>query len=321
MKAMNKITIAMLALGCAVSANAATKLKMGMQPSVGSVEYESAVVLADTLKELSGGDLELAIYPSAQLGDDRAMMQQVTMGDLDFTYAEFGRVGLWIPRAGAFAQPYVIKDYDHIRRIFNSPFGLEIRKEMMDKFQWRALDTWYNGTRQTTSNRALNKIEDFKGLKLRVPNAKSLLSYAKYSGASPTPMAFSEVYLALQTNAVDGQENPLPTIKAMKFYEVQPYLAMTNHVVNDQMVIMSDVTWNKLTKEQQEIVNKAVAKAGAMHTKKVQDQEASLVSFFEAQGVKVTYPELTPFREAMKPVYAEFDKEVGQPIISKVANM
>ncbi len=224
------------------------------------------------------------------------------MGDLDFTYAEFGRVGLWIPRAGAFAQPYVIKDYDHIKRIFESPYGLEIRKEMQDKFQWRALDTWYNGTRQTTSNRELKTMADFKGLKLRVPNAKSLLSYAKYSGASPTPMAFSEVYLALQTNAVDGQENPLPTIKAMKFYEVQPYLAITNHVVNDQMVIMSDVTWNKLTKEQQEIVNKAVAKAGAAHTKKVQDQEANLVSFFESQGVTVTYPDLAPFREAMKPL-------------------
>ncbi|MFC1233868.1 sialic acid TRAP transporter substrate-binding protein SiaP [Vibrio sp. F74] len=321
MKTMNKISIALLALGCAASANAAMKLKMGMQPSVGSVEYNSAVVLADTLKELSGGEIELAIYPSAQLGDDRAMMQQVTMGDLDFTYAEFGRVGLWLPQAAAVMQPYVIKDYDHIRRVFNSPWGLDIRKEMLDKFQWRALDTWYNGTRQTTSNRPLNKIEDFKGLKLRVPNAKSLLSYAKYSGASPTPMAFSEVYLALQTNAVDGQENPLPTIKAMKFYEVQANLAMTNHVVNDQMIIMSDVTWNKLSEEQRDFVTKAVEKAGAAHTKTVQDQEASLVAFFESQGVTVSYPDLTPFREAMKPLYKEFDEEIGQPVIDKVANM
>ncbi|WED24940.1 sialic acid TRAP transporter substrate-binding protein SiaP [Vibrio sp. JC009] len=321
MKTMNKISIALLAMGCAASANAAMKLKMGMQPAVGSVEYESASYLADTIKELSGGELELTLYPSAQLGDDRAMMQQVTMGDLDFTYAEFGRVGLWIPRAAAVMQPYVIKDYDHIRRVFDSSWGKKIRDEMLTKFQWRALDTWYNGTRQTTSNRALDNISDFKGLKLRVPNAKSLLSYAKYSGASPTPMAFSEVYLALQTNAVDGQENPLPTIKAMKFYEVQPYLAITNHVVNDNMIVMSDVTWNKLTKEQQDIVSKAVKKAGERHTKTVQEQEANLISFFEKEGVKVTYPELSPFREAMQPLYKDFDDSVGHPVIEKVTNM
>lgn len=213
MKAMNKITLAMLVLGCSVSAQAATTLKMGMQASVGSVEYSSAKMLADKVEELSKGEIKIALYPSAQLGDDRAMLQQLTYGDLDITYAEFGRMGLWIPRAEAVTLPYVARDFDHLRRMFDSDFGQSIREEMLSKFNWRALDTWYNGTRETTSNRPLNSIEDFKGLKLRVPNAKPNLNYAKLSGASPTPMAFSEVYLALQTNAVDGQENPLPRSK------------------------------------------------------------------------------------------------------------
>lgn len=321
MKAMNKITIAMLTLGFAVSVQAATTLKMGMQASVGSVEYTSAKLLADTIDEMSNGDIKLSLFPSAQLGDDRAMLQQLSLGDLDITYAEFGRMGLWIPRAEAVTLPYVAKDYEHLRRMFESDFGQGIREEMLTKFNWRALDTWYNGTRETTSNRPLESISDFKGLKLRVPNAKPNLNYAKLSGASPTPMAFSEVYLALQTNAVDGQENPLPTIKTMKFYEVQKNLAITNHIVNDQMVIISETTWQKLSEADRKIVTAAVAKAGAAHTASVKKQEAELVAFFESQGVNVTYPDLAPFRQAMEPLYTKFEDKIGQPIVKKLASM
>lgn len=321
MKAMNKITIAMLTLGFTVSAQAATTLKMGMQASVGSVEYTSAKLLADTIDEMSNGDIKLSLFPSAQLGDDRAMLQQLSLGDLDITYAEFGRMGLWIPRAEAVTLPYVAKDYEHLRRMFESDFGQGIREEMLTKFNWRALDTWYNGTRETTSNRPLESISDFKGLKLRVPNAKPNLNYAKLSGASPTPMAFSEVYLALQTNAVDGQENPLPTIKTMKFYEVQKNLAITNHIVNDQMVIISETTWQKLSEADRKIVTAAVAKAGAAHTASVKKQEAELVAFFESQGVNVTYPDLAPFRQAMEPLYTKFEDKIGQPIVKKLASM
>ncbi|EAQ51732.1 sialic acid TRAP transporter substrate-binding protein SiaP, partial [Vibrio sp. MED222] len=251
----------------------------------------------------------------------RAMLQQLSLGDLDITYAEFGRMGLWIPRAEAVTLPYVAKDYEHLRRMFESDFGQGIREEMLTKFNWRALDTWYNGTRETTSNRPLESISDFKGLKLRVPNAKPNLNYAKLSGASPTPMAFSEVYLALQTNAVDGQENPLPTIKTMKFYEVQKNLAITNHIVNDQMVIISETTWQKLSEADRKIVTAAVAKAGAAHTASVKKQEAELVAFFESQGVNVTYPDLAPFRQAMEPLYTKFEDKIGQPIVKKLASM
>lgn len=321
MKSMKKLTIAMLTLGMAVSAQAATNLKLGMQASVGSVEYTSAKLLADTVKDMSKGDLTISIFPSAQLGDDRAMLQQLTMGDLDFTYAEFARIGLWIPAAEAVGLPYVVKDYAHIQRIFDSEFGKDVKQKMQSQYSWVALDTWYNGTRQTTSNRPLEKMSDFKGLKLRVPNAKPNLNYAKLSGASPTPMSFSEVYLALQTNAVDGQENPLPTIKTMKFYEVQANLALTNHIVNDQMVIISDITWQKLSAEQQALISKAVVQTGKAHTASVMKQEAELVAYFESQNVNVTYPDLAPLREAMKPLYAEFNEKVGDQLVEKLASM
>ncbi len=143
MKRLNAITVALLTVGFAAGAQAEMTLKMGMQAAVGSVEYNSATILADTIEELSNGEMKLALYPSAQLGDDRAMMQQLSMGDLDITYAEFGRIGLWIPRAEAVALPYVVKDYEHIRRIFDSEFGQDIQKEMLQNFSWRA---WIPGT-------------------------------------------------------------------------------------------------------------------------------------------------------------------------------
>jgi len=150
-----------------------------------------------------------------------------------------------------------------------------------------------------------------------VPNAATSLAYAKYVGASPTPMAFSEVYLALQTNSVDGQENPLPTIQAQKFYEVQKFLALTNHIINDQLYLASNETMESLPEDLQKVVRDAAENAAKYHTKLFQDGEAELVSFFEKQGVTVTRPELAAFKKAMQPYYEEFIKKNGED--SKVA--
>ncbi|UJF20138.1 sialic acid TRAP transporter substrate-binding protein SiaP [Vibrio sp. SS-MA-C1-2] len=321
MNKLNKVALSLALAGCAFASQAETTLKMGLQASVGSVEYNSAKSFADKIEQVSNGEIKVALYPSAQLGDDRAMLQQVTYGDLDLTYAEFGRMGLWIPKAEAVALPYAIRDFDHFQKVYNSDFGQDIRSQMLNKFGWRALDTWYNGTRETTSNRPLDSIQDFKGLKLRVPNAKPNLEFAKLSGASPTPMAFSEVYLALQTNAVDGEENPLPAINTMKFYEVQSNLAMTHHIINDQMVIMSEASWKKLSDTDKALISKTVKEIGAEHTATVKKQEADLIAFFEEQGMKVSYPDLAPFREAMKPLYTQFEKKVGEPVISQISSL
>lgn len=196
--------------------------------------------------------------------------------------------------------------------------------EKIDKeLNVQVLSVAYNGTRQTTSNRAINSIEDMKGLKLRVPNAATNLAYAKYVGAAPTPMAFSEVYLALQTNSVDGQENPLPTIQAQKFYEVQKYLALTNHILNDQLYLISNDTLADLPEDLQKVVKDA-AKAAEYHTKLFVDGENSLVEFFKSQGVTVTQPDLKPFKAALTPYYDEYLKkngEVGKMAIEEISNL
>ncbi|MDQ0255891.1 tripartite ATP-independent transporter DctP family solute receptor [Evansella vedderi] len=288
-------------------------LQFGMVAGTQSNEYKAANFLAEYVEEHSNGSLKIDVFPDSQLGDDRAMIDQLQEGTLDLTFSETGRFGIWVPRAELLGLPYIVDDIEHLKRVvYDTTYGQELHEELLNDFNLRILGIAYNGTRQTTSNREINSLEDMKGLKLRVPQAQTLLDYASYSGASPTPMAFTEVYLALQTNAVDGQENPLSTIEAMKFYEVQDYLAMTNHVVNDANYVVSESTWNKLSENQRNILQAGVEAAAAYHTELFETEESDLISYFEEQGVTITYPDLDEFRAAVSEAYPSYFDGIGE---------
>lgn len=297
-------------------------LKMGMNAGTAQNEYKAAEFFAKELKEKSNGKIELSLYPNGQLGDDVSMLEQMSGGALDFGFLEMARFSIFFPEAEAFSLPYMINDFNHLQKVtFETEFGKSIREKAENNLGVLVLSQGYNGTRQTTSNRAINSIKDMKDLKLRVPNATSNLDYAKYTGAAPTPMAFSEVYLALQTNSVDGQENPLSAIKAQKFYEVQPYLAMTNHILNDQLYIMSAMTMESLPEDLQQVVRDAAKAAAEYHTKLFVDEEAGLIEFFKQNNVTVTEPNLDEFKEAMQPVYDSYiarNKEAGKKAIEEI---
>lgn len=289
------------------------ELTFGLNPGTSSNEYKAAVQFAEEVKEKSGGRIEVSLFPGAQLGDDRAMMDQVSEGALDITLAESARFQIYFPLAEVYALPYMIQDYPTAQKaLFDTKFGQKLIKKIHDEKNMTILAQAYNGTRQTTSNRAINSLEDMKGLKLRVPNAATNLAFAKHLGAAPTPMAFTEVYLALQTNSVDAQENPLSTIQAQKFYEVQKYLAITNHILNDLLYLINNETLASLPEDLQQVMREAAQNASVYHTKLFVDGEAELIAFFEKEGVTVTRPDLAPFREALKPYYKEYIEKNGE---------
>lgn len=289
-------------------------LKMGMTATTAQNEYRAAEVFAKELKERSKGQIELKLYPAAQLAkNDLDAMQQLEGGAMDFTFSESGRMSAFFPEAEVYTLPYMIKDFAHIQKALNNTqFGKDLMKKIHDKKGMTVLAQAYNGTRQTTSNREIKSINDMKGMKLRVPNAPANLAFAKYSGAAPTPMAFAEVYLALKTNAVDGQENPLSTIKDQKFYEVQKYLALTNHILNDQLYLVSNITMEELPVDLQKVVKEAAEVAAKYHTKLFMDDEAKAVDFFKSKGVVITKPNTDDFNKAMKPFYDEYIKKNGK---------
>jgi TRAP-type C4-dicarboxylate transport system substrate-binding protein len=180
------------------------------------------------------------------------------------------------------------------------------------------LDLWYYGTRQTTSNRAIESMADMEGLRMRTPNVPFLIAYAQNVGATPAPVAFAEVYLALQTNQVDAQENPLPTIEAMRFDEVQSHIAITNHFIASIAMMISDDLWTSLSEEEQGWVMAAVEAGGDVNDSRTVEAEAELLATFEGRGLSVTRPDLAPFRAAMQPYYAELEAQFGEGAIARI---
>ncbi|MGQ0286912.1 sialic acid TRAP transporter substrate-binding protein SiaP [Pasteurellaceae bacterium 22721_9_1] len=288
-------------------------LKFGLVAGTSSNEYKAVEFFAKEVKDKSAGKIEVAIFPAAQLGDDRAMLKQLKDGALDFTLGESARFQIFYPEAEIFALPYMVPNFEFSKKaLLETEFGKDLLAKIDKELGVKMLGVAYNGTRQTTSNRPINSIEDMKGLKLRVPNAATNLAFAKYIGAAPTPMAFSEVYLALQTNSVDGQENPLPTIQAQKFYEVQKNLALTNHILNDQLYLVSNETLNELPEDLQKVVKDAAMATAEYHTKLFKEGEENLITFFKEKGMNVTQPDLKPFKEALKPYYDDYLQRTGE---------
>lgn len=318
------LSLSFIMMGCqsndAATGNETLVLKFGMVAGNQSNEYKAAEKFAEIVSANSDGSIKIELFPNSQLGDDRAMIEQVGAGVLDITLAETARLGIWEPVAELTGLSYMFDDYAHLRRVLHeTDFGKELADSFYNKHNWKILANAYNGTRQTTSNKAINSIEDFRGVKLRTPQHQPLLDYAEYIGASPTPMAFTEVYLALQTNAVDAQENPLSTIKAVKFYEVQPYLAMTNHTINDVNYVFSKEKWSKMTDKQKEIVQKAATEAADFHTSLFETEEKELIAYFESKGVTVTYPDLAPFGEALKGSYQKYFDRISEGLDEALA--
>lgn len=305
--------------GCAKAKKGDEKvvLRMGFQAGSQSKEYMAAQQFAKDVAEASGGNVEIKIFAGGQLGDDRSMLEQTAAGALDITFAETGRFGLWINEAEIFGYPFAFDTYEHLARTVSSEYGKKIRQKILQK-GWRILANGYNGTRQITSNKAISSISDMRSLKLRVPNAEANLNFAKYSGAVPTPMAFAEVYLALKTNVVDAQENPLSTVEAQKFYEVQKYCALTSHIINDNNYVISEIIYKNLSDAHKKILEEAALKASEYQTSLFKEDEERLISMFEKKGMTITSPDRTPFKEAHKVIFDEYVKKYGNEAINAI---
>lgn len=301
----------------ATSAAAERELTLGMQNNELSNLYAGAKAMGEKLAELSGGEMNLTIFPSSQLGDFRAMVAQVQAGELDLVTTGYPDMSYVIPELNLVGAPYVADDFAHLQRIVEGPWG----QKMAAAFEGQGihmLDLWYFGTRQTTSNGPIESIADMEGLRMRTPNVPFLIAFAENVGATPAPVAFSEVYLALQTNQVDAQENPLPTIEDSRFYEVQSHIAITNHFIASIAMMISSDLWNSLSEKEKGWIEAAVAVGGEVNNTRTVEGESSLIAAFEERGLTITRPDLAPFRAAMQPYYDQLEAEFGAGAIARV---
>lgn len=305
------------ALALATTGLQARELTFGMQDNEVSNVYMGAQEFGKKLADLSGGKMTVKLFPSSTLGDFKAMVQQVQDGELDMVITGYPDMSYVIPELKLIGAPYVVDDFDHLKKIIAGPWG----QKMDAKFDAQGLhliDVWYYGTREVTANKPINSIADLKGLRMRTPNVPFLIAFAEAVGATPAPVAFAEVYLALQTNQVDAEENPLPTIDAMKFYEVQCCIAMTNHFVASAAIQMSKTTWDSLSDEEKGWVKAAVADGGKLSDDMTVKAEKDLIETFKGKGLTITYPELAPFRAAMQGYYDTLEAEFGKGSIAEV---
>jgi len=297
-------------------------MKFGVGDTMQSIEYSVAVKFAETAQELSSGSLKFNIFPNEQLGDAKEMLTLVSMNELDLFMEPVGGVGSMIPEASILEMPYVVKDFDHFNRIMESDWGKILKEKLRKEHNIRILGSTLFGTRQTSSNKPLYSIEDYKGLRIRIPGSRALKDWAMAMGGHPSPVAFHELYLALATNSVDAEENPLPTISSMKFYEAQSAIAIDNHCVQDLSIMFSDKRWQSLTAEQQDSLMQAAAVAKKESVKQVTEQSNKLIQFFKDQGLEITYPDVEPMQKAMLPYYEKLEKELNIPgLIEKVSQM
>ena len=275
---------------------------------------------AELVAERTNGQIKIDIFPSAQLGDERANIEDLQMGTLDIAVSSTGPLGNFVEDFLILDLPYLFSNYEHAHAVLDGEIGEGLKAKLNDLGIVGGA-FWENGFRQMTNSKlAINTPADCAGLKLRCMENQAHIAAFSALGMDPTPMAWSEVFTALQQGVIDGQENPIAVIYSNAVYEAQKHLAITNHVYSAAMILFSQATMEKLTEEQQQILLDAAQEVADYERSLCEDSEAEQIAEMESKGLKVTYPEIAPFQEALTGVYAEFAEQFGQKNIDAIRN-
>jgi len=312
------ISALVLSLGLSTSALAGVVIKLGHIAEATNPYAMGADHFAELVKEKSKGDIEVKVFPSSQLGAQKELIEGLIYGTVDMTLSGTAELGTFQPQMALFDMPFLFKDRAHAYHALDT-VGMELGKPLEAK-GIKLLGYMENGIRHMTNNtRPIKTPADMKGLKIRVMNNKVYVEMMKSLGASPTPMAFSELYSGMQQGTVDGQENPSAHIFTKRFYEVQKYASMTGHAYAPEPVLISMVTWKKLTPAQQGIIQSAATESIAWQRKLSEKLDTEFWDKIKATGkIQVIEVDRKPFMEATSSVYKELAKTVGQANIDKI---
>jgi len=256
-------------------------------------------VFKETVEKVSGGQIKVLTYDSASLFKQEQEVSAVKSGQADMTATAASWLTDGSPWVSMFTAGYIFKSYDHMTSVLNGPIGAEVFDRIAKEQGIRPLGAQYLGTRQLNlvEDREIKTPADLKGVNLRMPNSDSWIFLGKALGANPTPISFSELYMALQTKTVDGQDNPLPSTKNAKFYEVTKSITITNHLVDSVWPAINEAKWQSLTAQQKAWVMEGV-KAGIEYCDTTNlKAEAELVDYFKSAGMKIYYADLDAFSE------------------------
>jgi len=301
-------------------ARAATVIRWATVVASSHPEVAMMNKVAADMKEQTGGAVEVQVFPSGQLGSSRDIIEATSSGAIQMVIEGAAQFGQFVAPFSILEAPYLWRDVAHIHRALASPLMDGMIEQLVKLRDMRMIGANYYGTRHVTSgSRAVHTVDDMKGFKLRIPEVDTYRAMAEAWGARPTPLNIGELYLALSQGAVDGQENPLPTIQASKFNEVQKYLVLTAHIMTPRPVVVNETTWKSLDAKTQGLLRASLTKRSHEQDDEIISQEKGLADTFAKGGMTVIVPDIEGFR---KPVIAKmpelFEAKWGKGLWEKV---
>lgn len=283
---------------CAAAEDKPINLKFSVMENE---EHPQGLLMAafkEKVEELSGGNITCDIFYNGSLYSQEAAMQAIRSGELEITTTSMQITAEYLPSIAMLTSTFIFKNYDHMRKVLDGEIGEDLFNQMAEKdVGYVPIGFFYNGSRQLNlrSDVEVTKPEDLKSTILRMPSSEAWIAAGESLGAKVTPMAYAEVYTALQNGTIDAQDNPMPAVKTMKFYEVTKQLCMTYHIIDAEIVALNTATWNAMSEQQQGWVREACKYAVEVCDNATIQLESELVSFFEGEGLKIVYPDQEAF--------------------------
>lgn len=320
-------SVSALAL-CGFASQALAQAKIPLRISTPAVpddwHAKMWTVFKESLDKSSPNQFDVQINLNASLFKQGAEPAAMARGNLELSAISAFDIAKLVPEFSIFTAGYVIRDPQHQQKVFNGPIGQELFKVVSEKMDVTVLSTVYLGTRQVNLREVRNvrTPADLKGVKLRMPGTKEWLFLGEALGATPTPLAFGEVYLGLKTGTIDGQDNPLPTVRAAKFYEVTKQLVLTDHLVDGIFIAISNKSWNAMNAAQKQNVMAAARAAAQYNNDNRIKEEGQIVDFFKKEGLQVVQPDVDAFRKAVQSAYAnsEYAKVWPTGLLDRINN-
>lgn len=282
-------------------AEAQQELKFAHVYEVTEAFHDAALWAADEIAARTDGRYTMEVFPASSLGKETDINQGLTLGTVDIIYTGMNFAGRSFEPMTIASAPYMFRDIDHWMAYSKSDLWKEMKGGYEDATGHHVPAILYYGERHVTSKTPINKPEDMQGLKIRVPDAPLYVLFPKAVGANATPIAFAEVYLALQQGTVDAQENPLPTIWAKKFFEPTPIINLTGHITESLITIVSGNLWNQLSDEDKAIFDAVFAESAERSNEAILASEEDLLSKFEEVGATINAVDRAPFRAVVEP--------------------
>ncbi len=300
----------------------AVSLKIGHTLSDTSHYQEGMKKFKELVEQKTNGSVTLEIFPNGALGGERDMIEGLNVGGIDMVLTSTGPMSGFVPEVTVVDLPFLFRDADHAHKVLDGEIGDGLRAKVEQTMGVKTLAWWENGFRNVTNNsRPVTKPEDLKGLKIRTMENDIHMDSFNAMGSQPTPMAFTELFTALQQGVIDGEENPVPVIMTSRFYEVQKHLTMTRHFYSPSLVLIAQKKLDALTPEQQQALAEAAVEAGQYERQVVQDMEKQYLGELKDKGMEIIEnPDLQPFVDAVQPVYQKYAPKFGQDLIDQIRN-